>query len=146
MILSKPEIESKLLKFLSARPEIDFAYIFGSFVLNARYEDIDVAVYLSDTSVLADRATHPYGYESSLIGELSSLLRTDKIDFVVLNKAGLTLFTRVINKGKRLFDRDKLKRVQIENTVRKEFIDAKPLRDIQDYYLAKKLTERNAGL
>ncbi len=145
MMLSKQEIESRLLQFLSARPEIDFSYIFGSFVRGEKYEDIDVAVYLRDTSVLADRALHPYGYESSMIGELSSLLHTDKIDFVVLNKAGLTLFTRVINRGKRLFDRDKLQRVHIENTVRKEFIDAKPLRDIQDYYLAKKLNGRNAG-
>ncbi len=146
MNLSKQEIESKLFQFLSNRPEIDFAYLFGSFVINDRYEDIDVAVYLRDTSVLADRVVHPYGYESSLIGELSSLLHTDKIDFVVLNKAGLTLFTRVINKGKKLFDRDKLRRVHIEDTVRKEFIDTQPLRDIQNYYLAKKLSARNAGL
>jgi predicted nucleotidyltransferase len=140
----REKIEELLISYFGARPEMAFAYAFGSFVRHDRYEDIDLAAYLSDVSVMDDRLSHPYGYESTIIGELSPLLHTDKIDFVVLNTAGLTLFTRVINKGKILVDRDRTNRIQIENSVRRQYIDAQPLRDIQMYYLLKRLKDAHA--
>jgi hypothetical protein len=94
---------------------------------------------------LNDRSQHSFGYESTIVGELSSLLRTDKIDFVVLNRAGPTLFTRIINSGTLLFERDRPRRIDIENTARMEYINVQPLRDIQDFYLARKLKAQDAG-
>ena len=141
---TKSEIEELITRHVSQRREVEFAYLFGSFTHHERFEDIDVAVFLNDTTVLRDRKTHPYGYESTLLGELSSLLHIDAIDFVVLNKAGLTLFTRVINSGKKVFERDRIRRIYVENSIRKQFIDSKPLRDIQNYYLAMRLKDSYA--
>jgi len=45
--MNKNIIEIKIKEFLFGRPEISFAYIFGSFVQREHYHDIDVAVYLS---------------------------------------------------------------------------------------------------
>ncbi len=143
-MLAKTEIARLLQEFFSNQPEVEFAYIFGSFVQRERFEDVDVAVHLRDTSVLADREVHPYGYESSVLGELTRLLHTDKIDFVVLNHAGPTLFTRVINKGIRILDRNPIKRIEVENAVRREYIDAEPIRRIQNYYLLRKLRDLHA--
>jgi predicted nucleotidyltransferase len=142
-MLPKSDIVRVLQDFLQGQREVEFAYIFGSVAQGERFEDIDVAVYLNDTSVLADRNTHPYGYESTLVGELTRLLHTDKVDFVVLNNAGPTLFTRAI-KGMRIVDRNRNKRIEIENAARYEFIDMEPARRIQDYYLLKKLTALHA--
>lgn len=140
----RAKIEELLVSYFSARSEVMFAYAFGSFALHDRYEDVDVAAYLIDLGVMNDRGSHPYGYEATILGELSALLHTDKIDFVVLNTAGLTLSTRVINKGKILVDRDIMKRIHIENSVRRQYIDAQPLRDIQTHYLLKKLKDAHA--
>lgn len=142
-MLPRSDIIRLLQEFFSQRPEVEFAYIFGSFVERERFEDVDVAVYLRDTSVLADREAHPYGYESTLIGTLSSLLHTDKIDFVVLNDAGPTLFTRAI-KGLRILDRNPMRRIDVENTVRREYIDLESVRRIQNYYLLRKLRDLRA--
>ncbi len=144
MKYDKAKIEELLVSYLGGLPEVEFAYIFGSFVLRERFEDIDVAVYVGNPSVLDDRTTHPYGYESTILGELTRLLHTDKLDFVVLNHAGPTLFTRVINKGKRILDRNPAKRVEVENAARREYIDAEPIRRIQNYYLLRKLRDLHA--
>ncbi len=143
-MLPKQHIESLLTAFMQTRAEVDFAHIFGSFVHREKFEDIDVAVYLNDPAVLNDRVAHPYGYESTVQAELSRMLRTDAVDFVVLNRANLTLFTRVINKGKRILDRDPAKRVAIENDIRHQYIDAEPIRRIQEYYIRRKLKDLRA--
>lgn len=143
-MLSKPDIIRLLEEFFRDRPEVEFAYIFGSFVQRERFEDIDIAVYLRDESVLGDRQAHPFGYESTLIGELTQLLHTDKVDFVVLNHASPLLFTQAINKGMRILDRDPMKRIEIENAARREFIDTEPIRRIQNYYLLRKLRDLRA--
>lgn len=143
-MLPKPDIIRLLEEFFSNRPEVEFAYIFGSFVQRERFEDIDIAVYLRDESVLGDRQAHPFGYESTLIGELTQLLHTDNVDFVVLNHASPLLFTQAINKGMRILDRDPMKRIEIENAARREFIDTEPIRRIQNYYLLRKLRDLRA--
>jgi predicted nucleotidyltransferase len=139
----KSTIVQILQEYFGGRSEVEFAYVFGSLAQRDHFHDVDVAVYLTDTCVLDDRLAHPYGYESTMIGELTRLLKTDNVDFVVLNKAGLTLSMQIINKGLRVLDRDRLKRVKIENAIRHEYIDAEPIRRIQMHYLSRKL-QKNA--
>lgn len=137
--MNNSTIENKIKELLSNRPEISFAYIFGSFVQRDHYHDIDVAVYLSGDFNKNDLKKFPYGYESSLTGELMKLLHSDKIDLVILNNTPLLLTNRVINSGKLLFDRDKFKRVAFENYNRKLFIDTENFRKIRTHYLLKKI-------
>ena len=143
-MLTKQHIESLLTDYMRTRPEVDFAYIFGSFIRREKCEDIDVAVYLNDPSVLEDRVKHPFGYESTIQAELSRLLHTDMVDFVVLNRANLTLFMQVINKGRRILDRNSARRVLIENEIRHQYIDAEPIQRIQEYYIRQKLRNLRA--
>lgn len=133
--MNKKVIENKIKQFLFSRPEISFAYIFGSFVQRDHYHDIDVAVYLSDDFNKNDMKKFPYGYESCLISELILLVRKD-IDLVVMNNAAIMIQQRIINKGILLFSKDERKQVFYENYIRKLYIDAEPLRKIKRYYLA----------
>jgi len=139
----KTDLQHMVVEFLSTRQEIEFAYIFGSFASGEKYHDIDIAVYLNQASCLSDHATYPYGYESDLLGKLTALLRTDAVDFVVLNKASLTLFTRVIKYGKVVIDRDRLRRIHIENNIRKQFIDTAYLRVMRDRSIANTIAKRH---
>ena len=135
----KKEVFNKLKNFLSDRQEIDFAYLFGSFVKLDHYHDIDIAVHLEKNFNPDDYKKFPYGYESNLIADISALLKTDKIDLVIFNKAGILIQQRIINSGMLLFERNRYKRISYENYIRSLYIDAEPLRRIKMFYLKRYL-------
>lgn len=135
---NKINIEDTIRTFLKNKIEITFAYIFGSFVQRDQYHDIDIAVYLSDDFNKNDLKKFPYGYESILISELTLLVR-EKIDFVVMNNADITLQQRIINKGILLFSKDENYRITYENRIRKLYLDSENIRRIKRKYLNKKI-------
>lgn len=65
-MLPRSDIIPLLTEYLDKRSEIEFAYIFGSFATRDRFEDIDIAVYLNDVSVLYDRETHHRAYSTRI--------------------------------------------------------------------------------
>jgi predicted nucleotidyltransferase len=137
--MNKDEIENIASNFLSDKNEISFAYIFGSFNSSMKYNDIDIAVYIKPDFEYKDLNLFPFGYASELTGNLNLILKTDKIDLVILNDSNLLLSEQVYNTGKLLFERDRFFRVKIENAVRKEYIDTEHFRRIKSYYLHKHL-------
>jgi predicted nucleotidyltransferase len=138
--IDKAEVISRLTEYLEAKDEVLSAYIFGSFVSSDLFHDIDIAVFVKENYGYKNLNRYPYGYESCMLAELSRVLKTDKIDFVVLNSASLLLTMRIINSGMRLFDKNVFERVAFEDQRRKEYIDTEPLRRIQAYYVSR---ERN---
>lgn len=137
--LNKGEVFNRLKSFLEKKDEIEIAYLFGSFGKSDYYHDIDIAVRLKKNFELEDYVKYPYGYESNLIAGISNLLGTDKIDFLVMNKAGILINQRIINTGLLLFERDRYKRINYENYIRRLYIDAGYLRKIKMYYLKRNL-------
>ena len=135
---NKTEIENKINRFLQSRPEISFAYIFGSFIQNKNYHDIDITVYLSGNFNKNDLKKFPYGYKSSMISELTLLVRK-KVDFIVMNNANITLQQRIINKGILLFSKAERIRISYENYIRKLYIDSENIRRIKRKYLNEKI-------
>ena len=135
---NKLEIKNKVNHFLKSRPEISFAYIFGSFVRTDNYHDIDIAVLLKNDFDKNDLKKFPYGYESMLISELTHILRV-KVDFIVMNDADITLQQRVINKGILLFSKNDKERISYENFIRKLYIDSENIRHIKGKYLNNKI-------
>ena len=141
MKLEKNEIRRLIKDYLQNRKEIIFAYIFGSFVNADDFRDIDVAVYIDSPDLTKDFEKYPYGYESKILGELAGILHSDKIDLVLLNKSPLLITHRIVNTGELLFDKAKYRRINFENSVRKEFIDHEYFRKIRTYYLKKSIEE-----
>jgi predicted nucleotidyltransferase len=139
--MNKNKIENTIKKLLD-RPEINFAYIFGSFNSSKKYNDIDIAIYLNQDFNYDNLTIYPFGYESVLLGELCLALKTNNIDLIILNKSDLLLSTRVYNTGKLLFERNRLFRVKVENSVRKEYIDTEFYRKLKSYYLQKNFNVR----
>lgn len=87
---------------LSARAEIEEAYLFGSHARGdaQAHSDVDIAVYVSRVP------DAPFGYEAELVAELMQALGTSRVDVVVLNRAAPLLYHRVLRDGLRLFARD----------------------------------------
>jgi predicted nucleotidyltransferase len=135
----KKEVYNKLRNYLQDRQEIDFAYVFGSFTKSDHYHDIDIAIYLVENFNPDNYKKFPYGYESNLIADISALLKTDKIDLVIFNKAGILIQQRIINSGMLLFESNRYKRIGYENYVRGLYNDAESLRKIKMFYLKRYL-------
>lgn len=78
------KIRAHLRQQLAARPEIDFAYLFGSFLDGPGYHDVDVGVYLHPP-LPCDRV---FDYEMAVSTQLTLALHI-AVDLHVLNDAPL---------------------------------------------------------
>ena len=98
------EIQSRLSEALGRRPEVLEAYLFGSVARGQAqaHSDVDVAVFV-DPEYPLDRG---FGYDAELSSELMSVLSTNKVDMVVLNRADPVLYHRVLRDGIRVLSRD----------------------------------------
>ena len=97
-------LADRLTRTLEPRAEILEAYLFGSRARGDAHSqsDIDVAVYIDE----ARAESGPFGYQADLTTHLMAALGTNEIDVVVLNKAPILLYHRVLRDGVRLLSRD----------------------------------------
>ncbi len=97
----RERIRQKLREALTGRPEVRFAHLFGSFLLEGGFEDVDVAVYLQPDAL--------YGKDALQIAfDLASELERAvgmPVDVVVLNDAPLALRFEAL-RGEPLMARD----------------------------------------
>lgn len=97
-------LEQRIAGVLEPRPEVLEAYLFRSHALGRAqpHSDIDVAVYIDES--LAEEGA--FGYRAQLIAEIMSGLRSNNIDFLILNQAPPALYYRVLRDGIRVSSRD----------------------------------------
>ncbi len=129
------EIGATLNCALQKRDEIRVVYLFGSQARGtvANSSDIDIGVLLNENFVKES----VYGYRADLTAELISLLRTDKIDLVVLNHAPPLLSHRVVRDGIVIHCKDESERIAFEVKMLNRFLDTAPLRERQNEYIKK---------
>lgn len=122
-------------EMLARRPEVDFAYLFGSQVSGqcSTMSDIDIAVYVDVTD---DRLV----YQLKLLERLQCLTGSVAVDLVLLNDAPPLLRYEVIKHGQVLKE-NKEKRVIFEIRVLSEYMDTEHLRRTQSMYLKEKLLQ-----
>ena len=98
------QLVARLTRALSPREEILEAYLFGSRARGQarRDSDIDVAVYV-DEARAQDGA---WGYRAEVTTDLMVALGTNDVDVVVLNRAPILLYHRVLRDGVRVLSRD----------------------------------------
>lgn len=117
------EVEARLARALSERDDVVFAYLFGSVATGRAHarSDVDVAVWLED-----GRSPDP-GRDPliEIIGVVTSALKRDDVDLVVLNSAPLRLAFDAIH-GRLLLDRDEERRVVIEAALKSRYHDRVP--------------------
>lgn len=122
-------------EMLASRPEVDFAYLFGSQVTGqgGKMSDIDIAVY---AGVPDDRLT----YHLKLLERLQCLTGSVSVDLVLLNDAPPLLRYEIIKHGQVLKE-NKEKRVIFEIRVLSEYMDTEHLRRTQGMYLKEQLLQ-----
>ena len=137
---NKQEIKKTLSAFFQNRDEVLVAYLFGSVAEDKqnKLSDLDIAV-LVETDKLDKLDEQPFGYQVSAMTDLISLLKTNDVDLVILNYATPLLSHEVIKYGEVIFCRDEEMRIQFEVRTLQQYIDTKPLRDIQHEYLVRRI-------
>lgn len=141
--LSAEQVKSRLNPFFAARPEVSFAYLFGSVAKGSAgtLSDIDIAVFLDPLQLPREGG---YGYQSELLVDLKAVL-AGEVDLVILNVVSTILKFQVLKNGVLIYCRSEdNRRLFHENTV-KTYLDLKPLLKVQNYYLHKRFAEGTFG-
>lgn len=125
MALLDEKQKENLLKQMKAElqsfPEIEFAYVHGSFVDGNPFKDIDIAI------LTENRQTDPLNYELDL--EVKLYRKLDfPADVRVLNSAPNAFCFHVIKEGALLFTRDENKRSEFETRVFSSYADFLPFK------------------
>ena len=115
------KIENQISKRLLERNEITFAYLYGSFIFDMPFHDIDIAIFIDQMKAEIEDALE---YELQLSIDLELQIKIP-IDIKIMNDAPLPLKYNII-KGKILFYRDKELLYTFKEKTCAEYLDFKP--------------------
>jgi hypothetical protein len=111
----------KLIEYLKRQKHVRLAYIFGSVAkgTESKLSDIDIAIFLDE------RMSKPKRFEQrlKLISEISSVLKSNDIDLIVMNDAPINLNQEIIKNGRVLIARREEERVQLESEILSKYLD-----------------------
>ena len=116
-----------IIKVLEKEPQVLFAYLFGSYAKGTqdKKSDIDIAIYLRDTSLLEIDPLYP----SRLAIKIEKVLVEKRtVDVRVLNDSTLRFESQVLRYGKLLHSKDEKKRIEFETFSLAHYYDFKPVR------------------
>jgi hypothetical protein len=121
--MEQKEAVRRLRDFFDGFEKVKLAYLFGSSAAGraGKLSDVDIAVLLDERLTAKERLE----LELELISCLSSILKTDKIDLVVMNEAPLPLKYNIIKKGIILKSADETLRVKKEAEILSRYLDRK---------------------
>lgn len=132
---------TRILKDLLQKDDsVQTAYIFGS-VAKGRsgpLSDIDIAVLLKESLTPRER----YEKRILLINEISSALRTDDVNLVIMNGSPLLLNYNIIRDGKLLESKNESRRVLYETSIMSRYLDRKFYEDMHVREGMKRIAER----
>ena len=134
---------SAVRRCLAARPEIAFAYLFGSLARGDAHgtSDVDVAVYVAD-----EPPTETFGgYRASLLSDLLACVGRNDVDLVLLKNAPVMLQHRVLRDGQLVLCRNEALRVQFADRVLRQYFDTAPLRRLAQEYQLRSIERGTFG-
>ena len=114
--------EEKVRELLNKQKHVKLAYLFGSVAegKEGKLSDVDIAVFLDESLSKKER----FDLQLKLISGLMSILKTDRIDLIVMNDAPLLLKYNIIKHGKILKDNIET-RVKVESRILSDYLDMK---------------------
>jgi predicted nucleotidyltransferase len=118
----KEALISKAREALKTWKHIVFAYIFGSFVTEEQFNDIDIGVFLSDSGTIPLLTQ-----ELKMERQISDILGFT-VDVRIINNAPLTFIYNILKSRIVLIDRDSSFRADFEGLICKKYFDFQYLR------------------
>jgi predicted nucleotidyltransferase len=135
--LSDKDICDRLRPLFLKRPEVQFAFLFGSYAKGCanRFSDVDIGIQIDLTIIGKPSA---YGYKADFIADLMQHLKTNHVDLVILNDAPIFLKFQVLYHGQLIFCRDKASRIAFQVDTINLYQDFKHLRIPHQQAFARK--------
>lgn len=115
--LNKKEVLEKIENVIKSHEEIIFAYIFGSFIENETFNDIDLAIYIDENNI----STKEIFYEIELSNQVEEIIKIP-VDVIVLNRTSDFVLYRV-SKGILIKNSDDDMRINFITTHWKSYLD-----------------------
>lgn len=122
-IEEKKILIEKISDFLKIKQYIIFAYLFGSFVSQDTFSDIDIGIFITNSQYKS-----PLDIELDLEIELQNIVHIP-VDVRVLNNAPLSFVYNVLKNMVVVVDKNKTLRADFEGLIYKKYFDFKHLRD-----------------
>ena len=138
----------ELRNALLGRPEVAFAYLFGSGACGPRHRlsDLDVAVQChSDALDQHDDTRLETDLWVDIWGVVQRAVPGQDVDVVLLHRAPPLLADRVVRTGRLLFSRDEPMRIRWIVETKSRYCDTKPLRDMLDAVVARRIRTHRFG-
>jgi len=113
--------ENEVKEFLQNQDQVELAYLFGSVAQGGegKLSDVDLAVFLDESLDEKER----FNFKLSLISDLEDILRTDRLDLVIMNDAPVSLNFEIIKANYPLFIRDEDLKVDLEHYIMSRYLD-----------------------
>jgi len=114
-----------LKEYFEKDDSIALAFLFGSRAKNLqrKVSDWDIGVYFKGAEYLELETENQYSGENKIWSDLVDMLKTDDVDFVVLNRASPSLAYNVLRIGTSLVMRDKTLYLELLRKVGYEAMD-----------------------
>ena len=111
----------RVVEFLNKQKRVELAYLFGSVAegKEGKLSDVDLAVFLDESLSKLER----FNLQLKLISELTGILKTDRIDLVIMNDALLTLNYEIIKANHPLLVRDEGQKIDFEHRILSCYLD-----------------------
>ena len=115
----RDRVTRSLVAVLEAEPDLEFAWLHGSFLTDGAFHDIDVAVHLNATTEVRFR-----------VG-LDLAVRLDRdtgfpVDVRMLNDAPVTFLFHVFREGRLLVSRNDERLADLMERTAREYLDMEP--------------------
>jgi len=120
--MNKERVIQKLKNYLSNKEEIIFSYIYGSFIEEVVFRDIDIAVYVNP-----DLINDFLEYSIKLSFELESILPDYVFDVRVINNANFNFIYHVIQ-GRLIVDKNEALRIDFISYNLRRYFDYLPIK------------------
>ena len=113
--------EKMVVEFLDKQERVKLAYLFGSVAEGnvGELSDVDLAVFLDESLNKKER----FSLQLKLISELTSILKNDRIDLIVMNNAPISLNYEIIKANHPLLVRDEGQKIDCEHRILSRYLD-----------------------
>ena len=124
-------------------PNVELAYLFGSAASErtGKLSDIDIGVYLDEGLSMKDVGR----IKMKIINDLTSLLKSDKVDITVMNNAPVSLNYEIIKCNKPISIKDEEKRIDVEQRILSTYLDRKYHEKLCADIFLKKVMDEGLG-
>jgi len=121
----KEIIKNKIYKNLSQKKEIEFVQIFGSFLSNLPFEDIDIGVYLNEDFL---KRVNKLEYIIDLSIILEEKIKGYEFDVIILNGMPFSFLYHIFKEGELIFTKDEEKYYDYILYIINNYLDMKEVR------------------